>query len=226
MTTASPSSFIAAARGLAPKIRAYAEGIEQTRRLPQPLVDALAEAGLFRLWIPQQLGGSEADPMTFVRVIEEVSSIDGATGWCLMIGGCYGLFGGLLPAEAAREIYGRDPHVVTGGAFRPDGQAVAVEGGYRVTGRWSLGSGCQHSASLVGGCRILDGDQPRLRANGTPVIRLVFFPAADCEIIDTWHAAGLRGTGSHDYAVADLFVPARRSLSFREPPVHPGPLYA
>jgi alkylation response protein AidB-like acyl-CoA dehydrogenase len=78
----------------------------------------------------------------------------------------------------------------------------------------------------VGGCRIFDGDQPRLRANGTPVTRIVFFPAEDCEIIDTWHAAGLRGTGSHDYAVTDLFVPAARSLSFREPPVQPGPLYA
>jgi indole-3-acetate monooxygenase len=116
--------------------------------------------------------------------------------------------------------------VITGGAFRPTGQALVVDGGYRVTGRWPLGSGCQHSAWIVGGCRILDGDQPRLGADGIPVTRLLFFPANSCEILDTWHSIGLRGTGSHDYAVADLFVPATRSLSFREPPSASGPLYA
>ena len=94
-----------------------------------------------------------------------------------------------------------------------------MDGGYRATGRWPLGSGCQHSAWIVGGCRIFDGDQPRVEANGMPVTRLLFFPSAACEILDTWHSIGLRGTGSHDYAVADVFVPAAHSLSFREPPV-------
>jgi alkylation response protein AidB-like acyl-CoA dehydrogenase len=103
---------------------------------------------------------------------------------------------------------------------------VVVDGGYRVTGRWPLGSGCQHSAWIVGGCRLLDGDRPRLGPDGVPVMRLMFFPACSCEILDTWHSIGLRGTGSHDYAVTDLFVPAARSLSFREPPSAPGPLYA
>jgi hypothetical protein len=90
-----------------------------------------------------------------------------------------------LPTDAAREIYGSDPLVITGGAFRPTGQAVVVDGGYRVTGRWPLGSGCQHSVWIVGGCRIRDGDQPRLGADGLPVMRLLFFPAASCEILDT-----------------------------------------
>jgi indole-3-acetate monooxygenase len=226
MTITSPSSFLDAVRVLAPQIQASVEESEQTRRLPLPLVEAMAQAGLYRLWIPRALGGEEADPMTFVRVVEAVAQVDGATGWCLMIGGGYGIFGGYLPAAAARDIYGSDPHVITGGAFRPLGQAVVVEGGYRVTGRWPLGSGCQHCAWMVGGCRIFDGDQPRLQADGTPVTRLLFFPAAACEILDTWYTAGLRGTGSHDYAVAEQFVPAAQALSFREPPVQPGPLYA
>src|SRR5271166_4108040 len=196
MTSDSATSFIDAAKALAPQIRASAEESERARRLSLPVVEAMAQAGLFRLWIPRSLGGE------------------------------YGAFGGYLPAGAAREIYGSDPCVITGGAFRPFGQAVIVDGGYRVTGRWPLGSGCQHCAWIVGGCRILDVDQPRLRADGTPVTRIFFFPAAACEIIDTWHSIGLRGTGSHDYAVADLFVPADHSLSFREPPVQPGPLYA
>jgi alkylation response protein AidB-like acyl-CoA dehydrogenase len=226
MSDAASSSFIEAAKGLAPQIRASADEIERSRRLPLRLVDAMAQAGLFRLWIPRALGGEETDPMTLVRVVEEVSRADGAAGWCLAIGGEYGAFGGYLPTDAAREIYGSDPLVRTAGALRPFGNAVVVDGGYRVTGRWPLGSGCQHSGWIVGGCRILDGDQPRLRPDGAPAVRLLFFPAADCEIIDTWHSIGLRGSGSHDYAVADVFVPAARSLSFREPPVEPGPLYA
>jgi alkylation response protein AidB-like acyl-CoA dehydrogenase len=225
MSGTTSSSFVEAAKGLAPLIQASAEEIEQSRRLPLPLVEAMAQAGLFRLWIPRALGGEETDPMTLVRVVEEVSRADGAAGWCTAIGGEYGVFGGYLPADAAREIYGSDPLVRTAGAFRPFGNAVVVDGGYRVNGRWPLGSGCQHSAWIVGGCRVLDGDQPRLGPDGTPVMRILFFPAADCEILDTWHSIGLRGTGSHDYAVADVFVPAARSLSFREPPADPGPLY-
>jgi indole-3-acetate monooxygenase len=186
----------------------------------------MTQAGLFRLWIPRTLGGEETDPMTLVRVVEEVSRADGAAGWCVAIGGEAGAFGGYLPTDAAKEIYGSDPNVITAGAFRPFGEATIVDGGYRVTGRWPLASGCQHAAWIVGGCRILDGDQPLLGKDGAPVVRVLFFPAADCEILDTWHSIGLRGTGSHDYAVANVFVPAGRSCSFREPPVEPGPLYA
>jgi indole-3-acetate monooxygenase len=226
MADAALSPFIEAAKGLAPQVRAATEEIERSRRLPSPLVEAMAQAGLFRLWIPRAVGGEEADPMTLVRVVEEVSRADGATGWCVAIGGEYGVFGGYLLAPAAHEIYGSDPHVRTAGALRPFGNAVVVDGGYRVTGRWPLGSGCQHSAWIVGGCRIFDGDQPRLRANGAPLVRILFFPVGDCEIIDTWYSIGLRGTGSHDYAVADVFVPVERSLSFQEPPVEQGPLYA
>ena len=226
MTTPSLSLFLDAVQALAPQIEASVEESERTRRLPLPLVEAMALAGLFRLWIPRALGGVEADPLTLIRVVEAVSQVDGATGWCLMIGGCYGVFGGYLPEEAARDIYGSDPNVITGGAFRPIGEAVVVEGGYRVTGRWPLGSGCQHCAWLVGGCRLFDGEQPRLQADGMPVTRILFFPASACEILDTWHTTGLRGTGSHDYAVTDLFVPAAHSLSFREPPIQSGPLYA
>ena len=226
MSDAAPSSFIDAAKALAPQIQAAADENEQMRRLSQPVVGAMAEAGLFRLWIPRALGGEETDPMTLIRVVEEIARVDGATGWCMAIGGEYGAFGGYLQPDAAREIYGSDPHVITGGAFRPFGQALAVEGGYRVTGRWPLGSGCHHCAWIVGGCRIFDGDRPRLGPDGTPVTRIMFFPAVSCEILDTWHSIGLRGTGSHDYTVTDALVPAARSLSFREPPAAPGPLYA
>src|SRR4029079_8714908 len=99
-----------------------------------------------------------AAPCALVGVAEGGAGADGAAGWCLANGGEYGAFGGYLPHDAAREIYGSDPHVRTAASLRPAGTAVAVDGGYRVTGKWPLGSGCQHSAWITGGCRILDGD--------------------------------------------------------------------
>src|SRR5215813_6463312 len=129
MSGTASSAYIDAAIGLAPQIRECTAEIEQTRRLPLSLVDTIARAGLFRLWIPRALGGEETDPMTLVRVVEEISRADGAAGWCVAIGGEYGVFGGYLPPDAAREIYGSDPLVITGGALRPFGTAVVVDGG-------------------------------------------------------------------------------------------------
>lgn len=226
MTDTATSPFVDTAAALAPLVLASAQEGERSRRLSAPLAEAMAQAGLFRLWIPRAIGGEEADPMTLVRVVEEISRADGAAGWCIAIGGGYGVFGGYLGKDAARDIYGSDPLVRVAGALRPFGTAKIVDGGYRVTGRWPLGSGCQHSGWMIGNCRIFDGDQPRLHPDGTTVMRFMLFPTAQCEIFDTWHSIGLRGTGSHDYAIADTFVPSARSLSFREPPAEQGPLYA
>jgi len=218
------TTAIDAAQALAPLIREHADQIERERCLPDPVFRGLVEADLFRLLVPRALGGAEADPLTVCRVVEALSQVDGAAGWCVMIGTCYGLFAGLLPDEAAREIYA-GPDVVVAGAFRPNGVAQAVDGGYRVSGRWALGSGITHSTWTLAGCRIFDGEQPRLTSSGAPELRLLFFPTADVEIVDTWHVAGLRGTGSHDYQVADLFVPAHRACWFSQEPVQPGPLF-
>jgi alkylation response protein AidB-like acyl-CoA dehydrogenase len=124
MPDAAPS-FVDAATALMSQIQAAAEEIERSRRLPADLVEALARAGLFRLWIPRVLGGEETDPMILVRVVEEVSRADGAAGWCVAIGGEYGAFGGYLPRDAAREIYGSDPLVRTAGAFARSGMPSA-----------------------------------------------------------------------------------------------------
>ena len=133
------------------------------------------------------------------------------------------------------DTYRRTRHVKSTAATPSSGQLARFDlsgtqwssmAVYRVTGRWPLGSGCQHSAWIVGGCRILDGDQPRFRPDGTPITRILFFPAGGCEILDTWNSIGLRGTGSHDYTVKNIFVPATRSLSFRESPTAAGPLCA
>jgi indole-3-acetate monooxygenase len=226
MHDAPPSSYQETVRALAPQIEASVEENERTRRLAPSLVEAISRAGLFRLGRPRSLGGDEVDIMTTMRVVEAVSRIDGSTGWCLAIQGNGSLLSGYLPKVDATEIFGSDPDVVLAGALPPFGEAIVVDGGYRATGRWPFASGCQHAQWLVGGCRIVDGGQPRLRPDGMPVVRVLCFPAASCEILDTWHTMGMRDTGSHDFAVRDLFVPAAHTLSLREAPVEPGPLYA
>jgi indole-3-acetate monooxygenase len=218
------TALLERARALGSHVWACRDQIERDRRLPAALVSALAEADLFRLLTPRALGGLEVDPLTVFRIVEELARVDGAAGWAVAIGNT-GVFTAWLDAEAGEEIVGADPCAPTGGVLAPTGRATIVPGGYRVTGRWGFASGCEYSTWLVGGCLVYEGDQPRRGADGEPEMRTLFFPRADCAILDTWSACGLRGTGSHDFAVHDVFVPRRRSFSRTDPPVQPGPLY-
>jgi alkylation response protein AidB-like acyl-CoA dehydrogenase len=208
---------ITAVSSLTPMIRTESAGIDKTRAVPASVIAALQDVGVFRLLAPREIGGAEVDPVTFLKVVEAASYADGSVGWCVMIGGCYATFGGMLPAEGARAIYG-DPGTISAGAFRPDGVAREVDGGFRVTGRWQLASGSSHATWYVAGCVVLRDDQPVIGPAGMPVMREVFFPADVTEIIDTWESTGLRGTASHDYAVRDVFVPASRTAWFQDPP--------
>lgn len=201
------------ATALAPRIASFAAKNEAARRLDPELVADLADAGLFRVAVPREIGGLEHDAATMVRVIEAVSTADGAAGWCVMIGASTGVNAGYLAKEAAREVYGASPNVVNGGVFMPMGRAVRVPGGYRVTGRWPFASGSQHCSWLLGGAVVFGEDGPEKLPDGTPNIRLMYFPVAQVEIIDTWDSSGLRGTGSHDMAVNDVFVPEDYSIS-------------
>ena len=219
------ASIVDSIRSLAPIIREHVDSIDQERCLPKPVVRGLVDAGVFRLLMPRSLGGDEVEPLMACRVFEEAAIQDGAVGWCAMIGAANGYFGGLLPTAGAREVYA-DRDVVLAGTFRPAGAAVAVDGGYRVTGRWPFASGIMHSHWVLGGCRVLDGDSPRVTPLGAPVVKLMFMPRADATVVDTWYTGGLRGTGSHDFEVKDVFVPESRSVWFTDPPVERGPLYS
>lgn len=188
------------------------------------MVDALVNAGVFRLLVPPVLGGAGASPLEFCEVVKTVATVDGSTGWCVMISGGYGQFAGLLPPSAATEIFS-DPAAVLSGTFRPNGVARAVAGGYQVSGQWPLASGSSYATWLLGGCRIVDGDQPRLTPAGRPELRLVFLPVGDAAILDTWHTAGLRGTASNDFVLRDRFIPAHRTCWFTHVPARPEPLY-
>lgn len=221
---ATASDPIVAARALVPRLRALSPRIERERRLPLDVVAELAATGLFALCVPRSLQGEEASPITLIRVIEELAVGDAAAAWCVMIGATSGLVAGWLDKTAAHEIFARAPEAVAGGVFAPAGRAVAVSGGYRVTGRWAFASGCQHCAWLMGGCAVEDNGVSRER--GIPDSRMMIFPAAEAHVHDTWRVVGLCGTGSHDIEVHDLFVPEQRSVSLlSDRPRETGPLY-
>ena len=224
MSTATMTDPRQTMRELTDVLREGAADVDERRAISPEVSQILKDAGVFGLLAPQRIGGAEVDPLTFFDVVEQASYADGSVGWTVMIGGCYATFGGMLPPAAAREIYG-DPQKVTAGAFRPNGVAVEVDGGYRVTGRWPQGSGACHADWFLGGAVIVRDGEPVMGPAGVPMMRELWFPADEVEIIDTWTTTGLRGTASHDYAVEDVFVPAERSCWFMEPPTEPGPLY-
>jgi alkylation response protein AidB-like acyl-CoA dehydrogenase len=225
--SADRAALIDAARRLAPRIQALRDDIERNRRLPLPLVQEMTAAGFFRLLVPRALGGLEADPITSFRVIEEVAKADGSAGWSLMVGATGGFFVGCMNDRLTEEIYVADPNVVLAGSLNPRGRASVVEGGYRVTGHWTFASGIEHAGWAAGACLLVeDNGSPRLGTDGQPEMRVLVFPAADVTILDTWSVGGLRGSGSHDWTVADVFVPEHRSFTLGGPPVHPGPVYA
>jgi indole-3-acetate monooxygenase len=215
---------VAAVATLTAAIREQCTDTDTTRALPPGVVQSLQDVGVFRLLAPAEIGGGETDPLTFLRLVEAASYADGSVGWCVMIGGCYAMFGGMLPPEGANAIYG-DPHTISAGAFRPMGVARAVAGGYRVSGRWVLGSGSTHATWFVGGCMVQRDGEPVVLPSGAPLMRELFFPADVVQIIRTWDSTGLRGTASHDYAVEDVFVPDENTCWFQDPPAVDRPLY-
>jgi len=224
MSTAMAADPVMSVESLTEMIRAECADVDRTRRLPDSVVDTLRHNEVFRLLATRDVGGAELDPPTFLRLVEAAAHADGSVGWCVMIGGCYATFAGLLPARGAEEIFG-DHKTIAAGAFRPSGVAERVDGGYRVSGRWQLASGSTHANWYIAGCAVTSGGQPQIAASGMPVMREAFLPAASVEVVDTWDSTGLRGTASNDYAVADVFVPEHRTMWFQEPPRCDRPLY-
>jgi alkylation response protein AidB-like acyl-CoA dehydrogenase len=219
--------YVERARALAPIIAKFASQAEAERGLPRPLSDALHEAGLFRMLLPRSLGGAELDPPTFVQVMEEIARVDASTAWVIgQTAGC-SMIAAYLDGEAAGRIFGPPRAVLAWGAG-PQGRAVAVDGGYRLTGSWSFASGI-HEATWVGAhAPICDADgTPRRRANGTVEVRTLVFPIGEATLSDTWHVMGLRATASDTYAVTDLFVPRAHTAARDEAAERreAGPLY-
>ena len=206
--------LVQVARALAPIIRGGAEEADRERRLPTRVARAMAEAGLYRMSVAREYGGLEADPVTTIKVIEAISEADGAAGWNLMIGTeTSGISSGGVIPEVGQEVWGADPAAIMSGALNALGRAAEVEGGWRVNGQWPFASGCHNATWFWGGCQVVEGGDVRRNADGTPFMLQVLVPASDFTILDTWQVAGLRGSGSHDIAVTDVFVPIRRTTA-------------
>ncbi|MBS0641697.1 MAG: acyl-CoA dehydrogenase family protein [Proteobacteria bacterium] len=222
-----PNDYLTAAKGLAPLIASLRPRFDVERTLPGELVEALASSGFFSLWAPRAIGGAELDPLPFLDVIEELARLDGSVGWCTVIPAGYSRLAGALDEAVARRMFGSGRAALVG-TLNPSGKAVAVAGGYRVTGRWSYGSFIAHSDWVLGNCITHDGHTPRKDATGAPEFRLAIVPRSEVEVFDVWHTGGLRGTGSNDYAIQDRFVPEEHTIpvpGFVAPVRQPGPLY-
>lgn len=184
------------ARAAAQVASEHAGAAEQARRLVEPTVTALADAGLLTLCLPAAYGGpGTTTPVDMIDAVAAVAEGDGAAGWCAAIASTTSSLAGFLRRDVAATIY-PGPATATGGVFAPNGSGVRTADGYRISGRWQWGSGTQHCSWIVGGAMCDDGTQ-----------RICFFPAADVTFHDTWHSVGMRGTGSLDIAVDDVVVP-------------------
>ena len=206
--------LVRAAVALKPLLRRHCAAIEREQRLAPELVAELKAAGFYRMVIPRALGGLEVDPLTYLRVVEVLAEGAGSVGWNVANNGIGQLVTLGLPDDGVHEVHaGRTPCIIAGTAVQGGGQAVAVQGGYRVTGHWTFGSGCREASWMLGSFQILDDSgQPRRRSDGGSYWRGLF-PRAEAEVIEgSWDVAGLRGTGSFDWKVKDAFLPERRVM--------------
>ena len=214
-----------AARKLAPLIRSCADETEAGRELPRLLFEALYDAGLFRLALPRVVGGTEIDLPTYVAVIEEIGKADASTGWVVNQCAIFATYAARMERALARAIWIDTPRSVVANTPQASARAVVVEGGYRVSGRQGFSTGCRHASWLAAHAQIIDQGQVRLDG-GEPETRYLFVPVAEAELLDTWRVRGMRGTGTHHFAVNDVFVPFERTvLSATAPLRETGPLY-
>jgi indole-3-acetate monooxygenase len=215
----SGADILEIARTFRSRISKERDRIESGRRIPEDIALELTQAGFFRLYLPEAYGGLDLSPMEAMEVFEELAQADASVAWCVMNGNTHWTAAQLSPA-AARTIHG-DPDVITANSTRASGQAHIVDGGYRVSGRWSLVSGCELAAWMVLLCVVHEDGKPRLTPAGTSDTRFMLVPATACEIIDTWVVGGLRGTGSNDVVVRDVFVADDYGSGFDDPRVLP-----
>jgi 3-hydroxy-9,10-secoandrosta-1,3,5(10)-triene-9,17-dione monooxygenase len=220
-------AVVAGVSELLPVLRERAQETEDARVVPVESVKALTETGFFRLLQPSRFGGLEADPVTFLTAVRLIASACGSTGWVASVLGVHPWQLALFPLEAQDEVWGADAGTRMSSSYAPTGKAEAVTGGHQLNGRWSFSSGCDHATWVLLGAIVTDAD-------GNPVdFRTFLLPGRDYVIDDVWDTVGLRGTGSNDVVVSDVFVPEHRSLSFNDvfrcacpgQEANPAPLY-
>jgi 3-hydroxy-9,10-secoandrosta-1,3,5(10)-triene-9,17-dione monooxygenase len=212
MSAASPTvdTVLDAVRDVLPSLRDRAQETEDLRHIPDETIKGLQATGFFRLLQPARYDGIEASPVDFYRGVRLIASACGSTGWVSSVLGVHPWQLALYDDRAQQEVWGDDSATLISSSYAPMGRATKVEGGFTFTGRWSFSSGCDHAQWIFLGGLVL-GDE------GTPVdFRTFLLPRSDYEIVDVWDTIGLRGTGSNDIVVSDVFVPEYRTLSFMD----------
>jgi alkylation response protein AidB-like acyl-CoA dehydrogenase len=198
--------LIERAQALAPLIAREADEIERTRRLTEPVVSALIENGLYRVLLPQSLGGAEAPPEVFMQILEEIAKADASTAWCLGQCNVCSMTAAYIDPDAANEIFNTPPGILAWGAVANEVQVVP--GGYRITGRWDFASGSRQASWLGAHVQVIEADgSRRLLPSGAPEIRTILFPMTSATMYDVWDVIGLSGTGTDSYSVDNLFIP-------------------
>ncbi|MFG1811178.1 acyl-CoA dehydrogenase family protein [Streptomyces sp. NPDC049040] len=212
------AEILARARALAPVLRERAAGIERNRRLPADVVELLRGTGVFRMCSAVEWGGPELTSMDQTRVVEALAYGDASAAWCGVIGANTGLIANFLDPDVVKEIYPRQD-MITAGVLAPAGHAERVPGGFRLTGRWSFGSGVQHSDWVTSGAFVFEDGKPYASPDGSNPheSRQFLVPAQDVEAVGDWDTTGLCGTGSCDYTITDVFVPENHTFTFYEP---------
>lgn len=222
MTAAPPRPALAeTARTLRDMVRAEAAESERLRTLSPPLVDAMWSSGLMTALNPVQAGGLEPTLPEMIETWIEMAWQDGSFGWT-GIANLPSSFAAAtyLPDQGFAEVFTANGNQVTmGGQFAPNGQGVVTEGGYRLSGAWNFGSGTGHSQYVAAGFLPMDGGEMRWISDGVPELMVALLPRHEVTFTDGWFVQGLKGTGSFDYTVADVFVPEHRTfrLFSREP---------
>jgi alkylation response protein AidB-like acyl-CoA dehydrogenase len=218
--------LLAAVQRLEPALRAAAMEVERERTLTEPLVQAMADVGLYRMFLPHSLGGGEVDPLTYFDVVEALARVEAAAAWSVLIStSTMTVTVRGLPDELLREMFPSPRQTIMAGSGPPKGRATQVPGGYRLTGRWTQGSNILLAGWIHVGCHLYDVDVPRPGPNGAPTYLRCVLPASDAKPVDTWHTTGMRGTGSHDFTITDVFIPDERVHSASEQSHRPQALY-
>jgi 3-hydroxy-9,10-secoandrosta-1,3,5(10)-triene-9,17-dione monooxygenase len=196
------------AEGLRPLLERHAETTDSLRRLPDEIVAAVREAGLCRLMVPRRFGGYQTSIRTYLQVIAELGRGCGSTAWVASLINVCAWLAALFPDRAQRDVWGANPDAWVAGSLAPHGTAVAVDGGWRVTGRWMWASGCLHAQWAACGIHMNNA------AGETTNFGLSLMPMSDLTIEDSWFMAGMKGTGSNTIVAKDVFVPEHRFLPY------------
>lgn len=220
--------YVSRAQALAPKLRERSPATNAARRISMETIEEMRDANLFSLLQPKRFGGSERGLVPYVDCVTSMAAGCASAGWVFSVLSIHVFQLGLYPEQAQIDVWGANPRALIASSYMPGGKAIPTKGGYTLSGRWKFSSGCQVAEWIILGA-VIDGTG----GGGPPEVRFMLLPMSDVEIIDVWDVIGLRGTGSNDIGVKEIFVPEHRTLKMQEAvdgvspgsKVNPGPLY-